>query len=337
MTASATPAPKKVVEILQPEAMPKEESQFAIIRRRFFRHRLATFSLGLLLVIFIAAIFARQLASYGPTEIELTNRFAPPGSVSAESGRTNWLGTDHLGRDYFSRILYAARISLTVAFSVVILSTVIGSLFGAISGYYGGLVDDIAMRFVEFMLTIPELPLLLIISSILLQSPQAIPVPKALIDLMAVLLYLGPREALQVIMVMLVLTAFGWLGVSRLMRGMVLSIKNMEYVEAARALGVSDFGIITRHLIPNAFAPIIVQASLALAGFVITESVLGFLAFGIQDPTPTWGNMLAFTQSYMFEHPWLPLIPGLPIFICAMAFNFVGDGLRDALDPRLKH
>jgi len=336
MTASAAPAQKKVVELLQPEAMPKEESQFTVVRRRFFRHRLATFALGLLLVIFAAAIFARQIAPYGPTDIELNNKFALPGSVSPESGKTNWLGTDHLGRDYFSRLLYAARISLTVAFSVVILSTVIGSLLGAISGYYGGIVDDILMRFVEFMLTIPDLPLLLIISSILLQSPQAIPIPKAVVDIVAVLLYIGPREALQVIMVTLVLAAFGWLGVARLMRGMVLSIKNMEYVDAARALGVSDFGIIVRHLIPNAFAPIIVQASLALAGFVIVESVLSFLAFGIQDPTPTWGNMLSFTQAYMFQYPWLPLIPGLPIFICAMAFNFVGDGLRDALDPRLK-
>ncbi len=336
MTAPAAPAQKKVVELLQPEAMPKEESQFTVVRRRFFRHRLATFALGLLLMIFIAAIFARQIAPYGPTDIELNNKFALPGSVSPESGKTNWLGTDHLGRDYFSRLLYAARISLTVAFSVVILSTVIGSLLGAISGYYGGIVDDILMRFVEFMLTIPDLPLLLIISSILLQSPQAIPIPKAVVDIVATLLYIGPREALQVIMVTLVLAAFGWLGVARLMRGMVLSIKNMEYVDAARALGVSDFGIIIRHLIPNAFAPIIVQASLALAGFVIVESVLSFLAFGIQDPTPTWGNMLSFTQAYMFQYPWLPLIPGLPIFICAMAFNFVGDGLRDALDPRLK-
>lgn len=335
MTAAAPPQ-KKVVELLQPEAMPKEESQFTVVRRRFFRHRLATFALGLLLVIFTAAIFARQIAPYGPTDIELNNKFALPGSVSSETGKTNWLGTDHLGRDYFSRIIYAARISLTVAFSVVILSTVIGSLLGAISGYYGGIVDDLLMRFVEFMLTIPDLPLLLIISSILLQSPQAIPIPKVAVDIVAALLYIGPREALQVIMVTLVLAAFGWLGVSRLMRGMVLSIKNMEYIDAARALGVSDLGIILRHLIPNAFAPIIVQASLALAGFVIVESVLSFLAFGIQDPTPTWGNMLAFTQAYMFEYPWLPLIPGLPIFICAMAFNFVGDGLRDALDPRLK-
>lgn len=335
MTAPAAPV-RKVVEVLQPEAMPQEETQFTVIRRRFMRHKLAFFSLILLIVIFTASIFAAQIAPFGPTEIEIGNTFARPGDVSPETGKVHWLGTDHLGRDYFSRILYAARISLTVALSVVTFSTIVGSLFGAISGFYGGLVDDIGMRIVEFMLTIPDLPLLLIISSILLQSPDIIPVPKAGVDLMAAAMYISPREALQVIMVILVLTAFGWLGVARLMRGMVLSIKNMEYIDAARALGVSDFNIIVRHLIPNAFAPIIVSASLALAGSVITESVLSFLGLGIQDPTPTWGNMLAFTQAYMFQHPWLPLIPGLPIFICAMAFNFVGDGLRDALDPRLK-
>ncbi|MGQ0600137.1 MAG: ABC transporter permease, partial [Anaerolineales bacterium] len=253
-----------------------------------------------------------------------------------DGAKTHWLGTDHLGRDYFSRIVYGARVSLTVAFCVVIGSTVIGTLFGAIAGFYGGWIDEIAMRIVEFFLTIPELPLLLIISSILIQSPDVIPVPPAVTQIVANMLYIAPREALQVIVVILVLTGFGWLGVARLMRGMVLSIKNQEYVDAARALGVSDIRIITRHLIPNAFAPIIVTASLALAGAVITEAVLSFLGLGIQDPTPAWGNMLAFAQQYMFQYPWLPLIPGLPIFICALAFNFVGDGLRDALDPRLK-
>jgi peptide/nickel transport system permease protein len=334
MTAHTTPA--KVIDILQPEAMPKEEPQWRVIARRFMRHQLATFALVLLVIIFAIALFARQIATFGPTDIDVSNPFAAPGAISSDGTKTHWLGTDHLGRDYFSRIVYGARISLSVAFCVVIGSVLIGTLFGAIAGYYGGFVDDVAMRIVEFFLTIPDLPLLLIISSILIQSPQAIPVPPAVTQLVANLLYIAPREALQVIVVILVLTGFGWLGVARLMRGMVLSIKNQEYVDAARALGVSDIRIITRHLIPNAFAPILVTASLALAGSVITEAVLSFLGLGIQDPTPAWGNMLAFTQAYMFQYPWLPLIPGLPIFICALAFNFVGDGLRDALDPRLK-
>jgi peptide/nickel transport system permease protein len=130
--------------------------------------------------------------------------------------------------------------------------------------------------------------------------------------------------------------SLGWLGIARLTRGVVLSLKTMNFVEAARASGVSTTRIILRHMIPNAFAPLVVSASLGLADYVISEAALSFLGFGIQDPTPTWGNMLSFTESYMFAHPWLPLIPGLPIFICALAFNYVGDGLRDALDPRLQ-
>lgn len=323
----------ELVELLPAEAMPEEQDQFQVVARRFMRHKLAVFSLVLLAVILLTSIFAKQIAPYGPAEIEVGNTFAVPGAVSPDSGRINYLGTDHLGRDYFSRIIYAARISLSVAFTVVFGSIIIGSLIGAISGYYGGWIDDVLQRGVEFMLTIPTLPILLILSSILLQAPETIPVPKVVINAIGTFMYIAPREARQVVMVILVLMLFGWLGIARLMRGMVLSLKNMDFVEAARALGVSDLQIIVRHLIPNSFAPIIVSASLELAGLIILEAALSFIGFGIQDPTPTWGNMLSFTQSYMFQYPWLPLIPGMPIFICALAFNFVGDGLRDALDP----
>jgi peptide/nickel transport system permease protein len=336
MTAQAASAQNKVVELLPAEAMPEEQTQFQVITRRFMRHKLAVLSLFLMVVVFTSSLFAKQIAPYGPTEIALGDVFATPLSTSTESGKIHYLGTDHLGRDYFSRILYAARISLSVSLTVVIGSVVVGSLFGAVSGFYGGVIDDVFMRAVEFLLTIPTLPILLIMSSILLQAPETIPIPEVVINLTADVMYIAPREAQQVLLVILVLMSFGWLGIARLMRGMVLSIKNQDFVEAARALGVSDLNIIVRHLIPNAFAPIIVSASLALAEYIILEAALSFIGFGIQDPTPTWGNMLAFTQSYMFQHPWLPLVPGLPIFICALTFNFVGDGLRDALDPRLK-
>ena len=205
-----------------------------------------------------------------------------------------------------------------------------------ISGYFRGWVDDVLMRLVEFLLTIPQLPILLILSSILIQSPQLIPIPPFLLNLVAGFMYIPPREARQVVVVIIVLMSLGWLGAARLMRGMVLSLREQEFTDAARALGASSVSIILRHMIPNAMAPIIVDTSLALAGYVILESALSFLGFGIQDPTATWGNMLAYTQSYMFQHPWLPLVPGIPIFICALVFNFIGDGLRDALDPRLK-
>ncbi len=330
-------ADTKVVEFLPAEVMPEEQNQFTVVARRFARHKLAVVSLCLLTLILLVSAFARQIAPYGPQEIEVGNAFAAPFSPPRTEGEAvHYLGTDHLGRDYFSRIIYAARISLTVSLTVVLGSVLVGSLVGATSGYYGGLMDDILQRAVEFLLTLPLLPILLILSSILLQAPETIPVPEAVINTVAAFMYIAPREAQQVVMVIIVLMAFGWLGIARLMRGMVLALKNMDFTEASRALGVSNFQIIVRHMIPNAFAPIIVSASLALADYIILEAALSFLGLGIQDPTPTWGNMLSFTQSYMFNHPWLPLVPGLPIFVCALAFNFVGDGLRDALDPRLK-
>ncbi len=334
MTAAA--ADNQLVTALA-EAMPAAESQAQVVFRRFRRHKLAMAASVLLLLILVISLFAKEIAPYGPTEIEVGNSFAAPFSPASDPTRPmHYLGTDHLGRDYFSRIIYAARISLSVATTVTLGSVVVGSLIGAISGFYGGLLDDVFQRTIEFLLTIPTFPILLILSSILLQTPEAIPIPALFIDLVGRFMYLPAREAQQVIMVIIVLMSFGWLGIARLMRGMVLSLKHMEFVEASRALGVSDMSIIVRHLIPNAFAPIIVNASLDLAGYIILEAALSFLGLGIQDPTPTWGNMLAFTQSYMFNHPWLPLVPGLPIFISALTFNFIGDGLRDALDPRLK-
>ena len=335
MTAAA--ADPQTVKSLAADAMPKEESQAEIVFRRFRRHKLAMAASIFLLLILLISLFAKEVAPYGPTEIEVGNPFAPPfGPASDPTRAPHILGTDHLGRDFFSRIIYAARISLSVSVSVVAGSVIVGSLIGAISGFYGGILDDVLQRTIEFLLTIPTLPILLILSSILLQTPEAIPIPAFFISLVGRFMYIQDREAQQVIMVILVLMSFGWLGIARLMRGMVLSLKSMDFVEAARALGVSDISIITRHLIPNAFAPIIVAASLNLADYIILEAALSFIGFGIQDPTPTWGNMLAFTQSYMFNHPWLPLVPGLPIFISALTFNFIGDGLRDALDPRLK-
>jgi len=335
MTAAA--ANNQTVKALAADAMPKAESQAEVVFRRFRRHKLAMAAAVFLALILLVSLFAREVAPYGPTEIEVGNPFAVPFSDATKPDLPpHYLGTDHIGRDYFSRIIYAARISLSVSLSVVVGSVIVGSLVGAISGFYGGLLDDILQRTVEFLLTIPTLPILLILSSILLQTPEAIPIPPLLMQIIARFMYIQEREARQVVMVIIVLMSFGWLGIARLMRGMVLSLKNMDFVEAARALGVSDLSIIVRHLIPNAFAPIIVAASLNLADYIILEAALSFLGLGIQDPTPTWGNMLAFTQSYMFNHPWLPLVPGLPIFICALTFNFIGDGLRDALDPRLK-
>ncbi|MBN1537083.1 MAG: ABC transporter permease [Anaerolineales bacterium] len=323
------------LDVAAAEAMPEEVSQFKVVTRRFFRHKLAVGSMIVLGVVILIAICAPLLSSFSPTELEVGSDFLSPGSRS-EDGRLHLLGTDALGRDYWARIIYAARISLTVALSAQLIVSCIGIIIGSVSGYTGGVIDIIVMRAVEFLLTIPALPLLLIISSLIIQNQDAIPVPELIKNFLAKLLLIQPRDSVQVFLLIVVLAGLGWMADSRLMRGVVLSLKEQPFVEASKAMGASSARIIITHLVPNALAPMIVSASLGLAGFIIYEASLSFLGFGIQDPTPTWGNMLSATQSYMFQHPWLPLVSGTPIFLCTLTINFIGDGLRDALDPRLK-
>jgi peptide/nickel transport system permease protein len=314
----------------------KEESPAKLVFRRFRRHRLAMISLVVISLIILVSFFAQALAPFPPDAVNVSNRFAPPMSVDPETGATHYLGTDNIGRDYFSRLLYAGRISLTVAFMAVIIGEFIGVTIGAISGFYGGALDSAIMRFVEFLLTIPQLPLLLIISSMLLRNPDLIPFPEILLNVLGKVMYLPPEAVQQALIIVIVLAMFGWLGAAQIMRGMVLGLREQTFVEAARSLGASSSRIIFLHMIPNSLAPIIVNASLGLAGYIIYEASLSFLGFGIQDPIPTWGNMLSATQVFMSDKPWLPLIPGMPIFLCSLCFNYIGDGLRDALDPRLK-
>ena len=322
---------------LEAEAITIEErSPFQVVMRRFVRHRLAMISLAVMVIIFTITIIAPYITSYKVDEINVNNYFVPFGTVDEDTGRVHYLGTDNIGRDYFSRIIYAGRISLTVALVSVIISETIGIFVGAVSGFYGSWVDAILMRFVEFMLTVPTLPLLLIISSMLLRNEDLIPIPDSVLVFMGKIMLLNPRDARNAVLIIVVLAGFGWLSSAQLMRGTVLSLREQTFVEASRSLGATNIWIIMKHMIPNAMAPIIVDASLALAGYVVAEAALAFLGFGIQDPVPTWGNMLSATQTYMFDKPWLPLLPGIPIFVCSLAFNYIGDGLRDALDPRLK-
>jgi peptide/nickel transport system permease protein len=296
----------------------KEESFWGVVWRRFRKHKLAVGGGIVLIVIILACLFAPWVAPYNPTEIYKDEngqiyRNAPPSTKF-------FMGTDSIGRDVFTRLLYAGRISLLVAFVVTICAESLGMLIGAFSGYYGGWVDEVIQRFVEFLITIPLLPLLLAFSALL----RGMRIPGL------------PTEWSSAVIIAIILIAFGWMGSSRLMRGMVLSLRNQEFAEAARALGMGNVSIILRHMIPNALAPIIVSATLSLGGVIILESALSFLGFGIQPPIPTWGNMLSEYQNDMWTQPAKVFYPGLAIFICNLSFNYMGDALRDALDPRLK-
>jgi peptide/nickel transport system permease protein len=296
----------------------KEESFWSVVWKRFRKHKLAVGGGLVLIVIMLACVFAPIIAPYNPIAINKDEngaiyRNAPP------SGKFI-MGTDSIGRDVFSRLLFAGRISLMVAFVVTFCAELMGMMVGAFSGYFGGWVDDVIQRFVEFLITIPLLPLLLAFSALL----RGVKIAGL------------PDEWSSAVIIAIVLIVFGWMGSSRLMRGMVLSLRNREFAEAARAMGMSNLGIIVHHMIPNALAPIIVSATLSLGGVIILESALSFLGFGIQPPIPTWGNMLAEYQSDMWTQPAKVFYPGLSIFICNLAFNYMGDALRDALDPRLK-
>jgi len=315
----------------------KQESQIRVIFRRFRKHKMAVISLILITIIFVASLLAPVIAPFERDAIDLSSsiRPAPPGTVDSQ-GRVHYLGIDHLGRDLFTRVLYAARVSMSIAILVVLISETFGAFLGAIAGYYGGITDTVISRVIEFMLTIPTLPILLILSAILLRRDVVIPLPSFVNRFLSAMLLAPEREAQKVVMLVFILVLFGWLGAARLMRGMALSLSKQDFVEALRAAGASDARIIFRHIIPNGIAPILVNASLALGGVIVAESALSFLGLGVQDPTPTWGNMLSTSQSYMFQNPWLPLVPGVFLVIVSIGFNFIGDGLRDALDPRLK-
>lgn len=332
MTANAEPIALKKIP-----REGKEESQFQIVLRRFMRHRLAVASLIVIIVMVIAALLAPYISPFprDAIDIAVSSRPGPPGTVGSE-GQVHPLGVDHLGRDLFTRLLYGARVSLLIAFVVVIVSELVGVILGATAGFLGGWFDTAISRTVEFLLSIPTLPILLITASILIRTDAQIPVPAFVTNAVAWMLAAPAQEANKVIVLMFILIVLGWTGAARLMRGMALTLRNQDFVEALRAVGASNTRIMFRHIIPNGIAPILVNASLGLAGIVIAEATLSFLGVGVQEPTPSWGNMLSTAQSYMFQHPWLPLVPGIPLCLVTISFNFIGDGLRDALDPRLK-
>jgi len=268
---------------------------------KFLRDRLAIIGAVIVFTLFIVAIFAPVIAPRDPDQINTKNLLAPPSLA-------HFCGTDDLGRDVFSRMVYGARISLTVGFVAIGIATIIGLLIGATAGYFGGWIDDVLMRLVDLMLTIPTFFLIL-----------------------AVIAFLEPN----IYNIMTVIGLTGWMSVARLVRAEFLGLKERDFVMAAKAIGVSDMVIILRHILPNAMAPVLVSATLGVAGAILTESALSFLGIGVQPPTPSWGNILTLGKDNIEFAWWLSAFPGMAILITVMGYNLLGEGIRDALDPRL--
>ncbi len=308
---------------------PKETSQLALVWQRFRKHRLAVIGSLILLFLFLFAFVGPYLAAYDPDA-----QFIGP--VNGALTRANPLGTDELGRDVLTRLMWAGRISLILSIIVTLGAVLTGVLVGAVSGYFGGWLDIIAMRFVDFMLTLPILPLLLILSAMNQRGGLPITTPDFVNRFFAWVWSMSADRAENILILAAILTVFGWMSTARLVRGQILALRNMEYTDAARALGASAWRIISRHMVPNALAPIIVAATFSFGEIIILEAALSFLGFGVQPPSASWGNMLNNVRDYMLVQPWRAFVPGLTIFLASISFNFVGDALRDALDPRLK-
>jgi peptide/nickel transport system permease protein len=275
--------------------------------KRFRRHRGAIAGMivfGILVMFCIAAF----LSPYDPETSELSDKFQPP---SAE----HWLGTDALGRDLFTRILYGGRISLSVCGFAVAISLLIGVPIGALAGYYGGKIDSVLMRFTDAFLCLPPFLVLILLASILREVEMPL------------------FQRNSVLTIGLVIGVLSWMTFARLVRAAFLTLRELDFVSAARALGASDRQLILRHILPNGIGVIIVEATLQLGYSIIQESGLSFLGFGIQQPTPSWGNLIASAQDHFIRYPWLAVFPGLMIFLSIISVNYIGDGLRDAFDP----
>ena len=271
--------------------------------RRLSKTRLAPVALAVIVVLVLAALLAPVIAPYPPDKPDFGAALEGPSGA-------HWFGADNLGRDIFTRVVYGSRVSLQVGMIAVSISLVIGTTLGLIAGYSGvGLVDTVIMRCMDALLAFPTLVLALAITAAL-----------------------GP----SLTNVMIAVGIVGVPAYARLVRGQVLSVAKREYVEAARVVGVPDLRIIWRHVLPNVTAPLIVQASLGVAFAILSEASLSFLGLGVQPPTPSWGGMLSFGKDWLDRAPWMAIAPGSAIFITVLAFNFLGDGIRDALDPRLR-
>ena len=283
------------------------ETMTTLAWRRFRRHPGALVGSIVLLIIILSVTFA-FLSPYGPLESDIKNRYQAP---SLEHP----FGTDGLGRDVLTRCLYGGRVSLFVGFMVMVITLVIGVPVGAIAGFFGGWIDNILMRIIDAVLSLPSLLILILLSAIL----RSIELPFV--------------ESNSVMTISVVIGILSWPTVARLVRAVFLTFREMEYVTAAQALGATDQRIMVGEILPNGFGPIIVEATLEVAYAIMEESGLSFLGFGIMPPTPSWGNLLNAAQEHLVEYPWLAIFPGMMIFFTIISINYIGDGLRDALDP----
>jgi peptide/nickel transport system permease protein len=293
---------KNMAEIPAKTAEEKMTPPWKEAWKSFYKNRLALAGLVIVVFFIILAIIAPLVAPYSYDGQALTERLQPPSSK-------HWFGTDDFGRDIFSRIVYGARISLWVGFFSVLGSVIAGTLFGILAGYYGRWVDTIISRVFDVMLAFPSILLAIAVVAILGPSLQNALIAIAVINI--------PN--------------FG-----RLIRSRVLSVKQEEYIMAARAIGMKDSRILLHHILPNSISPVIVQATLAIASAIIEAAALGFLGLGAQPPTPEWGKMLADSKQYLVQAPWTLFFPGIDIMLTVLGFNLMGDGLRDVLDPKMK-
>jgi peptide/nickel transport system permease protein len=270
---------------------------------RIGQYKIASFGVLILLAFLMCAIFAPLLAPHDPAQLNLTARLLPP-------SHAHWFGTDELGRDVLSRTIYGARVSLTVAVAVVGLSLALGLVLGSLAGFYGGVTDTVVNVY---------------LSNAFLALP-------GILMAVAFVAFLGP----SLINLIMALALAGWVNYARLVRAQVLAMKEREFVQAARSLGAGDLRLMLRHILPNIIQPLIVQAAVGMAAAVLAEATLSFLGLGVQAPTPTWGAMLNDARSHLFESPYLVFFPAAAVALCVLSFNFVGDGLRDYLDPRTR-
>lgn len=280
----------------------KKKSNWLDVWKRLKKNKMAMFGLIIIVILFLTALFADLIAPYSYDEQDLLNMFQTPSAK-------HLFGTDEFGRDIFSRVVYGSRISLEVGFIAVGISLIIGGLIGAIAGYYGGRFENILMRAMDILLAIPEILLAI-----------------------AIVAALGP--SISNLMIAVGISSIP--GYARLVRASVLTIREQEFIEAAKAVGSSDLRIIFKHILPNCMAPIIVQATIGVAIAILTAAGLSFIGLGIQPPTPEWGSMLSGGRSYIRDYPHMTLYPGLAIMVTIFALNLLGDGLRDALDPKLR-